>query len=103
MPHRVGQAIGGDIHVDQHRRIGQQRAQGGFEEVAGGLDVDAARGEQPADDFRHAQALGDAETDAVLAVAPHPAPAAQAAADARSTPDERMHGGQCARSDAVAS
>ena len=43
---------------------------------------DAARGEQPADDFRQAHALGDAETDAVLAAAPDPAPAAQAATDA---------------------
>ena len=80
--HRVRQPIGGDVHVDQHGRIGQQRAQRRIEEVARRLDADAARGEQPADDFRQAHALGDAEADAVLAAAPDPAPAAQAAADA---------------------
>ena len=31
--HRIGEAVGGDIHVDQHGRIGQQRPQRGIEEV----------------------------------------------------------------------
>ena len=66
----------------KHGRIGQQRAQRGIQEVARGINVDAARGEQAADDLRHAHALGNAETDTVLAVAPYPTPAAQAAADA---------------------
>ena len=95
MLHRVGEAIRGDVHVDQHGRVGQQRAQGGIEEVARRIDVDAARGEQATDDLRHAHTLGDAETDAVLAVAPYPTPAAQAATDAENavahdeTADER--------------
>ena len=60
-----------------------------------GIDVDATRGEQATDDFRHAHALGNAETDTVLAVAPYPTPAAQAATDAENavahdaTADER--------------
>ena len=66
--HRIGEPIGRDVHVDQHGRVGQQRAQRRLEEVARRVDVDAARREQAADDFRHAHALGDAETDAVLAL-----------------------------------
>ena len=80
--HRMRQTVGGDIHVDQYRRIGQQRAQRGVEEVARRIHVDATRGEQTADDFGQAHALGDAETDAVLTSAPNPAPSAQAAGDA---------------------
>ena len=90
--HRIGEPIGGDIHVDQHRRIGQQRAQRGIEEVARRIDADAARGEQAADDFRQVHALGDAETDTILAAAPHPAPAAQAATDAEDASLRCNHG-----------
>ena len=79
--HRVRQPIGGNIHVDQHRRIRQQRAQRGLEEVARRLEAHTARGEQPADDFGKDHALGDAETDAILTAAPDPAPATQAATD----------------------
>jgi len=50
--------------------------------VARRIHVDAPRRKQTADDLGQAQALGDAETDAILAATPHPAPATQAAADA---------------------
>ncbi len=80
--HGVGQAFGGGVHVGQRRGVGQQGAQRRVEEIGGVLDPDLAGGQQAADDFRQAEALGDAECDAVLAGAPDPAPAAQAAADA---------------------
>ena len=54
------------------RKVGSRKS-------ARGLDVDAARRQQAADDLRHAHALGDAEADTVLAAPPHPAPPAQAA------------------------
>ena len=75
--HRIGEPIGSDVHIDQHGRVGQQRAQRRIEEVASRIDVDAARREQATHDFRHADALSDAETDTVLAATPHPAPATQ--------------------------
>ena len=81
LPHRVASRAGGNIHVDQHGRIGQQRTQGRIQKVAHRLEAHTARGEHPANDFRQAHALSDAETDAVLTAAPDPAPATQAATD----------------------
>ena len=55
------EAISGHVHVDQHRRVRQQSPQRGFEERSGRVDIDAAGGQQAADDFRDLQPLGDAE------------------------------------------
>jgi hypothetical protein len=55
--------------------------------MARGLDIDAARRQQAADDLGDADTLGDAEADAVLAQPPDPAPAAQTATDAEDRPD----------------
>ncbi len=81
--HRVGQPLGRDVHVGQQRGIRQQRAQGRFEEMAGSVDIDAAGGQQPADDLRHAGALRDAQPNALLAqrARSQRADAAQAAGD----------------------
>ncbi len=42
--------------------IGQQRAQGGGQEVGGVVQADIACGQHAAYDFRHAQPLGDGES-----------------------------------------
>jgi hypothetical protein len=79
MLYGVGQAVGCYVHVCQHRRIRQQRAQGGVEKVAGAVYVYAACSQQAADDFRQLQALGDAEADAILRCASDPTAVGQAA------------------------
>jgi hypothetical protein len=85
----AGQPLGRRLHVDEHRRVGHQRAERRVEEMHRILDADAARREQAADDLRYAVALGDAEPDARLAVAPDPAPPAQAARDVEHRPRHR--------------
>ncbi len=59
--HGKSQAISGGVHVGEQRRVGQQRAQGGGEEIRRGFHPDAARGEQSPDDLRQFQPLGDGE------------------------------------------
>ena len=83
--HRIGEAVGGDIHVGQSGRVRQQRAQCRLQEVDCGVDPDTARGEQPTDDLRHLEALRDAGRNAILTGAPQPAPAGQTAGDAQDT------------------
>jgi hypothetical protein len=59
-------------------RVGQQRAQGRRQEIGRFVDADVARGEHAADDFRHAEALGDGEAGAVFGGAPEPGALRQA-------------------------
>jgi hypothetical protein len=70
------------VHVAQDRRVGQQPAQGRLQEGRRGVDADAARRQQPPDQLRHAQALGQGRPQPGIAGAPHPAPPADAALDA---------------------
>ena len=74
MLHRERKSIGRDIHVHQHRRIGQQRAQRRIKEVARRIQIDTARGHQTTNNLRQTHALADAKPDAVLAGAPNPPP-----------------------------
>ena len=50
----AGETVGGAVHVQQGRRVGEQGAQGGLQEVGGRVDGDAAGRQQAADHFGHA-------------------------------------------------
>ena len=71
--------------------IGQVMAQGWIEEPVGRLGADTARGEQPADDLRQMELLGQGEAGAVVAGALAPTPAAQRALDTEKGSRSREH------------
>ncbi len=71
------------VHVLQMRRVGQEVAQGRREEALRRLDLDAARGQQPADDLRQVETLRQRQAGAVVRRALAPAPARKASARRR--------------------
>ena len=90
--HGPREAVGRGLHVDQRVRVGQQRAQRRLEEVGRGVLVDAAGGQQAAQQLGHAEALGEAEADALGGgVPPQPAPSGEAAGHAQHV--QRLHRG----------
>ena len=64
------------------RRIGQEFAQSGLEEVGNALEIDLACGEQPADRIRQAVTLRHGQRDALVAEPLRPAPPGQGTLDA---------------------
>ena len=84
---RARQPGGGDVHVGQAGRVGQQRPQRRLQEVRGAVDPVSARRQQAPDHLRQLQALRQRLRHALVAgilrvgAGPGPAPAGQAARD----------------------
>ncbi len=87
--HRIGEPFCRRIHIDQQRRVGQQKAQRRFQECSRRLDPDAARGEEPANNLGYFETLGDPKRDPVITGAPDPTPPAQASIGAAGEARER--------------
>ena len=78
-PHQAGNR---GVHVLEMRRIGQEPAQRRLEEIADRLEVDITRRQQTADRVGQAMALGNGESQPLVAEPGRPASSRQGALDA---------------------
>ena len=80
--HRPRQPLGRHIHVNQPRRVRQQRPQRRIKEIRRILDPNPPRRQQPCHHLVQPQPLRDRQARARLALAPNPTPPGNAALDA---------------------